>query len=218
MHLFVRTAVITMVVSVTACRSGSETAKAVCSIELARESQPPDGRVKPVVIRVNHKLDTVPQVLSSLQPEISPDRRVHGIAMTEDGEATRGYSFDPCSKELTVFPLPADLNGYFHEIAISPDAHFVAYVAHERSGATRGVVRAWPQMETVFEASSAQGYPSDVESDHVEWSANNRFRILYRIQDGQYMAVSGDLRGPLKVDTLGTKPTQDSVASMSNTR
>ena len=135
---------------------------------------------------------------------------IHGIAMTSDGEATNGYSFDPCSKQLTVFPLPADLNGYFHEIAISPDARLVAYVGREKTGITRGIVRSWPRMELLAETSPSQGYPSDVESDQVEWTSNNRFRMLYRIDGGKYMAVNGELRGPLKVDTLKSDRARDS--------
>ena len=218
MHRFVRTATVATFLFVSACVERSAKPQALCSVDLIQSSTLPEDSVGPVVIKVNSRPDTIPHVLSSLRPVVSPDGVVHGIGMTREGEATKGYDFDACNRKLKVFPLPADLNGYFHKIAFSSDARFFAYVAHAKSGVTRGVVRSWPTMESALEAAPSEGYPSDVETDDVRWIADHHVRISYRIKSGDYVMIDAQLRGPLKIDTLMLSPISDSSASMSNTR
>ena len=177
-----------------ACTDTSAKPDEKCAIDLGQSSQSPDDSIGPVVIKLHNTTDTVPGVLTSLRPVISPDGRMHGIVMTAQGEAINGFEFDPCIQKMTLYPLPSDLNGNFHEIAISPDARFIAYVAHAKSGETHGVVRSWPQMQAVYEASPSQGYPSDVNSDEVQWIAKNRFRISYRVESGSYVVINGGMR------------------------
>jgi hypothetical protein len=147
--------------------------------------------------------------VTSLDPVITNDGMIHGISMTAGGEASNGYDYEPRTKRLTVFKLPSDVNGFFHEIEINADAKCVAYVAHVQSGQTWAVVRLWPGMTLLTRTSPSDGYPSDVGYDQVEWKDLDHYRISYRIRSGSWIVVQGDARnGMMKVDTVSTPPSQ----------
>ncbi len=159
--------------------------------------------VAKVVVAIGSSVDTIPGLFTSLNPIVTTDGNIHGIAMTAGGEANNGYDYDPRTRKLTLFPLPSDLNGAFNEIQLNHDAKYVAYVAHVRSGQTWAVVRSWPSMTIVARTSPSEGYPSDVGHDEVGWMGPDHFRISYRISSGPSIVVDGDAqRGTMKVDTV----------------
>jgi hypothetical protein len=161
--------------------------------------------VAKVEITFGSAVDTIPGLFTSLNPIAANDGTIHGIGMTEGGEAKTGYDYDSRTKRLTVFSLPSDVNGFFHEIALSSDAKYVAYVAHVQSGQTWAVVRSWPSMALVKRTPPSEGYPSDVGYDQVAWLGSNHFRISYRISLGPSIVVEGDPRsGRMNVDTVPT--------------
>jgi hypothetical protein len=154
-------------------------------------------------VTIGATVDTVPGLFTSLTPVITNDGMIHGISMAANGTATHGYDYNPRTKKLTLFPLPSDLNGSFHEIEISSDAKFVAYVAHVESGETWAVVRSWPNLSSVTRTPASQGFPSDVGYDEVKWLGQDRFHISYRISSGPSIVVEGDpLTRAIKVDTI----------------
>lgn len=162
--------------------------------------------VAKVEVTFGSTVDTIPGLFTSLNPIATNDGTIHGIGMTEGGEARTGYDYDSRTKRLTVFPLPSDLNGFFHEIELSSDAKYVAYVAHVQSGQTWAVVRSWPSMTVVRRTPPSEGYPSDVGYDQVAWVSPDHFRISYRISSGPAVVVEGDpRRGEMKIDTV-SKP------------
>jgi hypothetical protein len=155
-------------------------------------------------VTLGSAVDTLPDLLTSLDPIITSDGLIHGIAMAADGRATRGFDYNPQIRKLTVFPLPPDLNGWFHEVRLNADATFVAYVAHVKSGQTWAVIRSWPDLSPVARTAASEGFPSDVGYDLVEWLGPTRFRISYRISSGPSIVVEGRSRsGAMKVDTVG---------------
>lgn len=161
--------------------------------------------VAKVEVTFEGAVDTIPDLFTSLDPIATNDRTIHGIGMTEGGEAKTDYDYDSRTKRLTVFPLPSDVNGFFHEIALSSEAKYVAYVAHVQSGQTWAVVRSWPSMALVARTPPSEGYPSDVGYDQVAWLGPDHFRISYRISSGPSIVVDGDSRsGRMKVDTVPT--------------
>ena len=161
--------------------------------------------VAKVEITFGSTIDTIPGLFTSLNPIVTNDGTIHGIGMTEGGEAKTGYDYDSRTERLTVFPLPSDVNGFFHEIELSSDAKYVAYVAHVQSGQTWAVVRSWPSMTSVARTPPSEGYPSDVGYDQVAWLGSDRFRVSYRISSGPSIVVEGDPRsGTMKVDTIPT--------------
>ena len=161
--------------------------------------------VAKVEITSGNTIDTIPGLFTSLNPIATNDGTIHGIGMTEGGEAKTGYDYDSRTKRLTVFPLPSDVNGFFHEIELSSDAKYVAYVAHVQSGQTWAVARSWPSMTSVARTPPSEGYPSDVGYDQVGWLGPDRFRVSYRISSGPSIVVEGDPRsGTMKVDTVPT--------------
>jgi hypothetical protein len=162
--------------------------------------------VAKVEVAVASAVDTIPGLLTSLNPVATNDGTVHGIGMTEGGEAKTGYDYNSRTRRLTVFPLPSDLNGFFHEIALSSDAEFVAYVAHVQSGQTWAVVRSWPSMALVTRTPPSAGYPSDVGYDQVAWSGPDHVRISYRISSGPSIVVEGEPQtGKMKIDTVARR-------------
>jgi hypothetical protein len=149
--------------------------------------------------------DTIPGLFTSLEPIVTKDGMIHGIAMTAGGEAKNGYDYDPQTRKLSLFSLPSDVNGFFHEIELSPDATFVAYVAHVQSGQTWAVVRAWPSMTIAARTPPSEGYPSDVGYDRVAWFGLDSFHISYRISAGPSVVLEGNPRsGSMTVDTVST--------------
>ena len=161
--------------------------------------------VAKVEVTFGSTVDTIPGLFTSLNPVATSDGTIHGIGMTEGGEAKTGYDYDSRTKRLTVFPLPSDVNGFFHEIVLSNDAKYVVYVAHVRSGQTWAVVRSWPSMALVTRTPPSEGYPSDVGYDQVAWLGPDHFRVSYRIKSGPSIVVEGDSRsGRMKVDTVPT--------------
>jgi hypothetical protein len=169
------------------------------------------GRMEPAVAKVEvtirSRVDTITGLLTSLNPTITTDGMIHGIAMAQDGQARDGYDYNSHTRKLTVFPLPSDLNGWFYEIELNDAATFVAYVAHVISGQTWAVVRSWPSLTVVARTSASEGYPSDVGYDQVRWLDSDHFRFRYRISSGPFVLVEGDAqRRTMKVDTLAALP------------
>jgi hypothetical protein len=149
-------------------------------------------------------VDTIPGLLSSFEPKVTSDGIVHGIATSDDGTATKGYDYNARSKQLSVFPLPSDLNGVFHEIELNDNAKYLAYVAHTESGQTWAVVRSWPQLAIVARTPPSHGWPSDVGYDQVGWLDSNHFKLSYRISTGPSILVEGDATArTMKIDTVG---------------
>ncbi len=162
--------------------------------------------VAKVEVTTGSAVDTIPGLFTSLRPIATNDGMIHGIAMTAGGEAKNGYDYDLRTRKLTVFPLPSDVSGFFHEIELNNDAKYVAYVAHVQSGQTWAVVRSWPSMTPVTRTPPSEGYPSDVGYDKVAWLGPNYFQISYRIGSGPSIVVEGDPRsGRMKVDTVSTQ-------------
>ena len=151
-------------------------------------------------------VDTIPGLVTALKPRVTPDGMVHGIATSDDGTATKGYDYNAQRKQLSVFPLPSDLNGSFHEIELNDNAKYVAYVAHVESGKTWAVVRSWPQLAVVARTPPSDGYPSDVGYDQVGWIDSDHFKISYRISSGPSIVVGGDANTrTMTIDTVGTE-------------
>ena len=184
----------------------------------ARESQKPTVRLVDYVVPGNMEdpvakieittgrgVDTLPGLTTVFDPIVTDDGLIHGLAMVPTRMGENGYDYDPLTKKLTVFPLPSEVNGFFHETELSSDAKYVAYVAHVQSGQTWAVVRSWPGMAVVAQTSPSEGYPSDVSFDEIKWQSPNHFRISYRINSGSSIVVEGDPRsGRIKVDTVST--------------
>jgi hypothetical protein len=162
--------------------------------------------VAKVEVTAGSAVDTIPGLFTSLSPIATNDGMIHGIAMTAGGEAKNGYDYDSRTRKLTLFPLPSDVSGFFHEIELNNDAKYVAYVAHVQSGQTWAVVRSWPSMTLVARTAPSEGYPSDVGYDQVAWLGPYRFQISYRIGSGPSVVAEGDPRSTrMKVDTV-SKP------------
>jgi hypothetical protein len=165
--------------------------------------------VAKVEVKFGSTTDTIPKLLTFLKPVVTNDEILHGIAMTDEGVANQGYDYDPRTKQLTRFPLPADINGSFAEIEINADARFVAYIAHTEAGGTWAVIRSWPSLKEVVRAASSEGYPSDVSYDQVKWLDPSRFQITYRIRSGAMISVEGNVNTKaMKVDTATTDSSQ----------
>jgi hypothetical protein len=165
--------------------------------------------VEKVEVKLASTVDTIPKLLTSLMPVVTNDGKLHGIGMTDVGIASDGFDYDPQTKRLTRFPLPADLNGSFHEIEINADARFVAYIAHTVAGGTWAVIRSWPSLKEVMRSATSEGYPSDVSYDQVKWLDPNRFQISYRIGSGAIVSIAGDVATKaMKVDTAAASAPQ----------
>jgi hypothetical protein len=165
--------------------------------------------VAKVEVKFGGTTDTIPKLLTFLKPVVTNDGILHGIAMTDEGVANAGFDYDPRTKQLTRFPLPADINGSFAEIEINADARFVAYIAHTEAGGTWAVIRSWPSLKEVMRAAGSEGYPSDVSYDQVRWLDASRFQISYRIRSGAIISVEGNVNTKaMKVDTATTESSQ----------
>jgi hypothetical protein len=165
--------------------------------------------VAKVEVKFGNTTDTIPKLLTFLKPVVTSDGILHGIAMTDEGVANEGYDYDPRTKQLTRFPLPADINGSFAEIEINANARFVAYIAHTEAGGTWAVIRSWPSLKEVMRATSSEGYPSDVSYDQVRWLDPSRFQISYRIRSGAIISVEGNVNTKaMKADTATTDASQ----------
>lgn len=163
--------------------------------------------VAKVEVTAGGAVDTIPGLFTSLSPIATSDAMIHGIATTAGGEAKNGYDYEVRAKKLTVFPLPSDVNGFFHKIELNTDAKYVAYVAHVQSGQTWAVVRSWPSMTLVARTAPSEGYASDVGYDQVAWLGSDRFQISYRISSGPWIVIEGDVRaGNVKIDTVTRQP------------
>lgn len=161
--------------------------------------------VAKIEVTTGRGVDTLPGLTTEFEPIVTDDGSIHGLAMVPTRVGENGYDYDPLTKRLTVFPLPSEVNGFFHETELSGDAKYVAYVAHVQSGQTWAVVRSWPGMAVVAQTSPSEGYPSDVSFDEIKWQSPNHFRISYRINSGSSIVVEGDPRsGRIKVDTVST--------------
>ncbi len=159
--------------------------------------------VAKIEVTTGRGVDTIPGLTTVFTPIVTDDGLIHGLAMIPARVGENGYDYDPLTRKLTVFPLPAEVSGFFHETELSSDAKYVAYVAHVQSGQTWAVIRSWPGMTVVAQTSPSEGYPSDVSFDEIKWRSPSHFHISYRINSGSSIVVEADTRsGTIKIDTV----------------
>lgn len=163
--------------------------------------------------------DTLPGVRVQRVPVSAPDGVVHGVAVGPEGQAVGTFRYDPATRQLTRAPAPADASPFFSELALSPDARHVAYVAQESEPVVRlwGAVRSWPDGRVVARATPAPGYPSDVNYSKVRWVGPDTYEVVYRVDElpgpdpalaaGPWLRMRGSTRGGSpRVDTLAAAP------------
>ena len=161
-----------------------------------------DGAAR-VEVRTGNRVDTLAGVFAARDPLVTRDGLVHGIATSKDGGVVAGFDYDPATRKVTRFALPTEVNPSFPDIKLNETANFVAYVAHTRSGQSWAVVRTWPRLELVARSDSSPGYPSDAETDLVEWADSTHFKLSYLTRSGDEIRLTGDARmRQMKVDTV----------------
>jgi hypothetical protein len=65
---------------------------------------------------------------------------------------------------------------YYHDVVLSPDGRYIAYVADEDSG-TVGVIRALGTGGEIVRAGAGGGCDCDVDLNHARWFAPDSFEI-----------------------------------------
>jgi hypothetical protein len=161
------------------------------------------------------RADTIPDIVVSTRPGVTPDGVVYGVTTTHDGTLGKAYRYDPKTRHVSFVPLPKDVRGWNSEITISPDARHVAYIGEDSAGIF-GIVRDWPSKTVVARTTPVEPWASDYYTDQVGWIDANRFEIFIRTPGGvdatnhmisKFVVARGDVRTrSMRVDTVGTRP------------
>jgi hypothetical protein len=192
--------IVIVAVALSACGGRSHPPPAVALVDTvyaATEDGPEDWWLHRIEVRFGAFTDTLPDVLTLSLPVVTRDGEVTGIAWGNWGP-TNGFFYDPGTEHLAPVPLPEPLLAY----ALSPDGRHIAYTTTRADGVV-AVVRTWPGGDIVTEGTPADGYPSGVTYDLVEWLDAQRFRISQRL-DHFGMGVPGDYRTVVYQRTSGS--------------
>ena len=160
------------------------------------------------------RADTIPGVITPL-PIMSGDTLVIGLLqVSEDSSAPqrRMFRLRVADGALELRPIPPDVWAYFHDLVVSPDGRYLAYVAEDPIAVDTGtfaIVRDLNTDRIVARGPSGGGCDCDVDSNYARWLPPDSFEIAvsHAATRSGWQLVSGRAStGRVHVDTLRREP------------
>jgi len=147
-------------------------------------------------------------------PTVVADTLVVGlIQVSEDSvpEERRIFRLNLGNGVMQTLRVPADAWAFFHDIVVSPDGRYIAYVAadsSEDSQDTFAVVRELESGRIVARGPAGAGCDCETDSNHARWIAPDSFEIAVEQVDPrrEWQRISGRVGGRIRVDTLRIEP------------
>jgi hypothetical protein len=128
-----------------------------------------------VEVRDGTRRDTLNDVLEPL-PIVVGDSLIMGLRLNRDHAARVLFRFRVSSSALEVWSLPSDVWDVYHDIVVSPNGQYFAYVGMGDSG-TVAVVREVGTNVEIARGASGGGCECDVDLNHARWFAPDSFEI-----------------------------------------
>lgn len=149
-------------------------------------------------------VDTIPGIRVIERPVLVGDTAVWGWTV-ENGRPEEGFAYDVRSKRLRRHALPRDLFAGV-DVALSPDARHLAYIARTFDTLFAATIVAWPSGARVARAPWALGYPGDAHYSSVEWCDSKRFASAFRIESGTWVRFRGSVsNAATQADTVSQR-------------
>lgn len=136
-----------------------------------------EGFLHRVEVRRGAHIDTIPGVLTLLEPVAEGDSLVYGFLFDSAGTLREGFRFSIPRRRVDPVPLPTDLLPSVSYPALAADARHVAYARFDTDGTARGIIRRWPSLEPVLETPSIGFVAGDMLGGAAEWEDAQSFTI-----------------------------------------
>lgn len=155
----------------------------------------------PVLVRGDSTVDTIPDLITAIQPLAVPRVGIVGFKHDPFGVITGGFRYDPEKRRVHDVELPPDLVRESWP-ALSPDGRHVAYVGRVGEGQVRAVVRVWPRGRIVVAGPPI--HPRRHDANAARWSSPDSFAVLIEVGRAPetFLVFNGTLSaGITSVDT-----------------
>jgi hypothetical protein len=165
-----------------------------------------DGiRVWGMEVKGSARRDTLRMVVQPW-PRSVGDTMVVGVIAIPTQCDRRLFRYNSADGRISHYNLPPDMWGYFSDVSVSPDARFLLYLAMDRTGNERLVIRRWPAGTVVITGPSMEGCDCDIDRHHAHWVTADSFELGTRVsREELYERVSGSVGARrIHVDTLRT--------------
>jgi hypothetical protein len=172
------------------------------------------GTIYRVEIRSPAGVDTIGNVVPPF-PTVTGDTLVVGLLQVSEDSSTperKIFRLRLGQHRVETLPVPSDVWSSFHDVVVSPDGRYLAYVAEDTTPsipATYGLVRELATGAIIIKGPGGGGCDCDVDTNHARWFAPDSFEIAvsHENTDNVWLLLSGVASARrLHVDTLSEEP------------
>lgn len=172
------------------------------------------GTVYRVEIRSPAGVDTIGNVVPPF-PTVVGDTLVVGLLQVSEDSSTpkrKIFRLRLSQHSVETLPVPSDVWSSFHDVVVSPDGRYLAYVAEDTTPsnpATYGLVRELATGAIIIKGPGGGGCDCDVDTNYARWFAPDSFEIAvsHENTDNVWLLLSGVASARrLHVDTLSEEP------------
>lgn len=169
-----------------------------------------------VEVRAAGRVDTLTDIIEPMPFPVGDDS-VAGLRLVQkdknEGER-RLFVFSLANRKTQTWPLPNDVWSHYYDVAISPDARYVAYVGMDTSG-TYPIVRELSSGRVVMRGPGGGGCECDTDRNDARWLSADSVEIavahhlgVHLGHDPVWLRLAGQLSTKgVHLDTLKSAPT-----------
>lgn len=163
-----------------------------------------------VVVEARGATDTIEHVIEPW-PVVTGDSGVAGLRLRFQTGGPAGereiFQLALPGERLRTWPVPSDVWYFYHDVAVSPDGQYVAYVGGDPG--THAVIRRLDPDRVVIRGPVTEPCECDVDRHHARWVSADSFEVAVwgATPQGGWLLVAGRAPpGRFTLDTLPTEP------------
>ncbi len=159
-----------------------------------------------IEVRGGGRVDTVRNVTPPW-PLIVGDSMIVGIVWANGKDDRSFFRAMPRAGAPVILDAPGDINVYFTDISISPDAHSVLYMGYDSTLWHPVIVRRWPGGEILVRSDSTPNCECDIDFHHAHWVTTDSFEFATMVDTARWQRVAGSATSRrFHIDTILGEP------------
>jgi len=156
------------------------------------------------LVTTAQRTDTIADLVDR-SPVVSGDTVVVGVVFNPSALGRRLLVVRP-NRPPQFVELPSDLWPFFTDLAVSPDARHLLYLATDRLSDDRFMVRALADGSVIWAGLEQPPCDCDVDRNHARWLDSDTFEVATRIDLQHWRIARVALSGSTTIDTIGAEP------------